>query len=279
MNRLRICLALIGCAALPAVSITTSADLNVLFPDPLSLRVDVPRSQEANPPTSILAVHSNIEKAYGVPVCFEWPYVRADRTSEPELELNFELGERESLAAALGELVDESKARLSMRRLHGAIVIQPPDSGGAQENSLDTRISVSVTNVSTWDAVKTVVREINVQSEIGRSLEVWPEFLTDGAVPAPGFADGESITLELANVSAREAICAIIHASPVAFSYTYTNYYRPNLFPSSKPISRLDLRFFKDGKPIRSEARMPRPELVRWMNEIEEVSRPAAKEN
>lgn len=273
MSWLRTNVALACCLVFPPWAFSTSGEISELFPSTALLSQIENRSKGDASPESIFQAHLILEEAYGVPICIEWPYVSQDRDATMEPKLVLELDSKKSLATAVSELTTVSEGRLIVDRIKGVFVVRPPNSDGAQENVLDTRISLSISGVSTWEAIKLIILETNLRGNPTRRLEVWPEFLSDGSAVVPGFAEGEDISLDIKNTTVREALCEIFHASQVALSYTYTNYYRPELFPSSAPISRLNLRFFKDGKPFRTDARMPRTELKRWMGEMEEISR------
>lgn len=266
---------IVACSMSLLLGATSPLELMNALPDPSYIKANRLDRNATRGEASILYIHSHIQRAYGVPASFEWPYVLETRSSEPAPSIEFEFKDSEPLSAVLDRLVLKSKGRLKWETLRDSIVIRPESSGGAMENNLDVTVSVSLKGVSTWDAVKEVVRVVNRQNKHQRLLDVTPDFLLNGYCAPPGFVEKNDITLKLTNVSAREALCAIIQASCLDFSYTYSNYYRPVRQPNSTPVSHLTLWFFADGKRFRSPELMPRSEIVRWNQEIEALRHPS----
>jgi len=214
---------------------------------------------------------SDIDQAFGVPLCFEWPYVEADRTPTPQPEAVLTLRLGQPLTSALDELMATSGGRLKWQRVGGSIcVVATPQPGDMVENNLDVRVSLKVEGVSTWEALKALGRAVNRNPVKGRRLTIGLDFLRRGSAPPKGFAEDNSISLDLDNVTAREAACAIIAASPLQIAYTYWNYYRPQLSPDSTPSSVLSLSLWREKEEGRV-GRLSRQELLSWMAEEKAV--------
>jgi hypothetical protein len=179
------------------------------------------------------------------------------------------------LSTTLDSLVSKSEGRLRWDNVRGSIVIYPTETGGLRENSLDVRVSLSLTSVSTWEAIKEVVRQVNLKNPLDRPLRVTPDFLAWVYPPPEGFVDENVITLSLRDVTAREAFCEIFAQSPMIISYGYRNYYFPN--GTVGPMARfsLNLLAYKDKGRKQKHGRremMPPEEMHRWNAEIDALS-------
>lgn len=89
---------------------------------------------------------------------------------------------------------------------------------------LDLIVNFRVAGLTIWDALCALAREVNAKALAqsgGKPLYIYlngPQFLE---FPSPVFENGTPITLALDEVSAREALCAILETGGASFTYSY----------------------------------------------------------
>lgn len=215
----------------------------------------------------LMRVHRDIAGMYEVPVSFEWPYVEEDRSATKQPDISLSLQPDQTLSQTLDMFVRESGIALRWERVHGVISIWPPDSALEVENNLDVKVSLKLESVSTWDAFKALADAINVDGIKGRRINIYPHFTSSGMAAPPEFRNDNSITLDLQNISAREAACRIMAMSPLELGYSYANHYDPSLSGTTEPISMMSIQVYRQGRAYNTHEGMPRAELVRYMEE------------
>ena len=167
----------------------------------------------------------DIGRAYLTPICREWPY-----TDQNGRCLDYPRGERLNaekdtrLSEALDGVVARSRGMLRWELNHGSVCVVPSEEGPKAENCLDTRIDLQVEKVSTWEALCAVAKAVNEKPVNGRRMGVYPGFVEMRRYATPkGLKDNPCITLDLKDVPARDAVCAIIAQAPLKMYYTYLN--------------------------------------------------------
>lgn len=216
---------------------------------------------------SLMAARREIAGTYEVPVSFEWPYVETDRSNLKQTDISLSIQTGQTLAQTLDMFVSETRGALRWGRVHGILCLRPPDSATQVENGLDITVSLQLDSVSTWDAFKALANAINADPVGGRRIQIYPSFTSSGMAAPPKFRGDNSITLDLQDVSAREAACAIMAMSPLELSYRYSNHYEPVRFPGSRPISIMSIQVYVNGISYYTHDTMPRAELVQYMEE------------
>lgn len=194
----------------------------------------------------VLVSMQTVRDSFRVPISFEWSYVNDDRSEVENRDFTFSVREGESLGLTLNRFCEATKGQLQWRRIHGIICVWPTGVGGKSESALDTLVSLKLEEVSAWEAILELARIINSAPSVDRTVMPSAEPRQDQYVPPIALREGKSISIALTNVTAREAICAIMAASPLRMEFTYGNYYRPNSAKPRTPSSSLSLRAFDE---------------------------------
>ena len=212
-----------------------------------------------------------IRDAYLTPICEEWPYVdeKGDSVGRPRSNsLNVQKGT--PLSEALDGVVARSSGMLRWERNHGSICVVGTGKGGKSENCLDTRIDLHVEKVSTWDALRAVAEAANEKPVNGRRIGIYPGFIQMRRHTTPeGLKDNPCITLDLKDVPARDAVCAIIAQAPFKMAYWYANWEGMGDAP---PAAKLTMYIYKDnGQKYNSAGIMPDEECYSYAADYYEM--------
>lgn len=198
---------------------------------------------------------------YGIRMSSEHSFVGPDRRRLERKAFEFSVSEGQTLRGALDSLCATSGGRFTWSRINGILTIRPSgltEPGETVDSALDVVVSLDLDGVSTWDAIVALATEVNNSSETDRVMR--PYVPANSYINHPsGFRNDKSLSIHVRDVTAREALCVIIAASPFEMEYRYTNTFEGGSnFPNPRPTSRLDLHFFKDGRYVRrySERRM-----------------------
>lgn len=214
---------------------------------------------------------SGIIEAYGVPVCYEWSYISsADRSIILQPEHSFSISRGFSLATALNDLVTLSEGKLQWQRIRGSICVLSTGVGGETVNCLDTLVSLDLKNVSTWEAFRALATAVNSVPDTKRRLVVTPMPLAIGSRGPSAFTEDWSVSVKVKNVTAREAACAIIAASPLHMGYTYNNRFSA-MYPGIDIFGEIHVYFFVDGERFNTHEGMDGERTWWWNQQIREM--------
>lgn len=203
---------------------------------PLSL--DVPSSvHEGRQP--IIDVPRNMETLYGTGCVLEVQFIRKDRPERfPSRELDYvpiEVNETTTLREFLDHACSEGQ--LQWEVIRGAIHIRPPIPPTEKPNYLDdVRISLDLEGASVLEAIKawaTAVNRNRPEGTLGVSVShpskaiqtARPDRATPESLTRPG-----AVTVRLEDVTAREALCAIVGASS---EWTRVSYHHGRTTPDT----------------------------------------------
>ncbi len=206
--------------------------------------------------------------AYGVPVSYEHSYVAEDRSTLEGVSVDYALIEGETLREALDKLCANSGGRFVWKRIRGILCVIPSAQNEKVESALDTTVTIHVDNVSTWDAILALGMAVNEREAADRMLRFYPqgnEYLNHPVA----FRNDKTLSIHLDGVSARDALCAIMAASPFQMRYSYQNYFNPVRYPSSVPNASISLWFFENGMLYKRYSDRMREELVEMSTEVE----------
>jgi hypothetical protein len=196
--------------------------------------------------TGIFISMRTIRESFRVPISFEWSYVNDDRSEVDNREFKFAVQAGETLELTLDRFCVAAGRQLQWRRINGVICVWPTGVGGKVESTLDSNVSLKLEGVSTWEALLELARVVNATPSVNRTLMPSAEPRQDQYVPPLALREEKSISLALTNVTAREAVCAIMAASPLQMEFTYSNFYRPNSTKPRMPSSSLSFRAFDE---------------------------------
>lgn len=235
----------------------------------------VKRAESAKGSSSVsdiaLGVRRRLQRAFEVPICIEWPYVNADRTTPDQPQLDFSIEANSPFRSNLDRFSESTDGKLVWEFANGALIIRAPSEAKDTENNLDTIVSLDLSGVSTWHALMALVKVINADPIAGRPIGVSPVFNASGKAGPDRFRNDFSVVLNLENVTAREALCAIIAASPFEMTYSYWLYYRPEMFPDFKPVSHLSIELFLEGKPHPLREGISREQMMLYYEDSKEM--------
>lgn len=169
-----------------------------------------------------------IGRTFKVPINFEWAYVEADGASVSLPKAEFRIEPGETLSQVLDRFCLVTDGQLQWGRIRGTICVWPSGKTGQIDSLLDTIISLKLNGVSTWDALLELSKTVSLSSGPERALVPEAHPMQDEYMPPAQLRDIKGITLELENVTAREALCAILAASPLRLEFTYWDSLRPD---------------------------------------------------
>lgn len=247
-----------------ALSATTNADTLANAVDRATVRV---------PSEPFLSIQEYLSLSFRIPVSYEWPYIDDTRAALPPPRIDPWIREEEDLRSALDTLRVATDGALTWAQIRGNVCVLAPDGAQGTENTLDTVLSLHVEDVSTWEALRRLGEEINGREHSNRHTKLSPSFLAHSRAAPPGFRDGNEVTLELEEVTAREALCAIIRESQFEIAYSYETHYRPIEYPESKPRARITIILFENGSYLASRDRMSLEESVLFNLEIKSMEK------
>jgi len=126
---------------------------------------------------------------------------------------------------------------------------------GRYKSNLDVLVSIHLGNVSAFEAIVAIAREVNCGLFFGERLQL-QSMAQPGPFPPEEFDAVKSVTVDVDNVTAREALCLVMRQSPVEIGLqcwvmTGSDWERKGQLP----ISQLDIFFFENGKTMH----IPRP--------------------
>lgn len=252
-------------------AVNPNADMLDKSPDPKWLAWDQSGRSGGDRERNVHEIASRLAIVYGAPLCFEWPYVNDWRGGLEVRDVKFEIGPDQTLRSALDMFREKSDGKLLWDLVYGSICIRASDGAPDSENLLDLNISLSLDGVSTWDAMQELAHEINERATNGRQILVSPRALSTGYGPPDAFRNDIGIRLDLENVTAREALCAIIQASPLEMSYKYANHGPSQRYPNANLRGLLRITFHENGQRMRYQGqdRLTQSELNQWNIEID----------
>ena len=213
----------------------------------------------------------DISDVYLTPICQEWPYVDENGRSldyPKGSRLDVQQGTR--LSEALDGVVERSAGMLRWERNHGSICVVGTDKGAKGKSCLDTRIDLHVEKISAWDALCAVARAANERPVNGRRMGIYPGFIQMRRLRTPeGLKDTPCITLDLKDVPARDAVCAIIAQAPFKMAYTYFN---KRGMSDAPPAAKLTMYIYEDnGRRYHSGERMTDEEYFSYLADYYEM--------
>ena len=212
---------------------------------------------------SYIIAYQRIRSAHKIPISFEAvipPYDPALR------KIQFQIRENQTLAYSLEEFVEKTQNEFQWKRIRDVLCIFPSNPQGLP-NTFDRPVSLDLEEVSAWEAFKALGKAMNANKASEHpGIRVMPG--AEGGVrrtPAV-FVEDRSISLHLENVSAREAACAIIAATPFQMSFYYGH--------SATNIDSLSIWMWREGRTWTEKGRVSPDEREFWLQEIEDASRP-----
>ncbi|MBN2310528.1 MAG: hypothetical protein JXR94_16255 [Candidatus Hydrogenedentes bacterium] len=209
----------------------------------------------------------------GVPVSYEWAAVDAGRAGKPEPNIRaFSAEPGETVRSVLKRLTDEAGGGVEVRDVSGVPWLASAPDAVPTESLLDVPITLSVSGVSSWDAVKAVVRSVNATPGLARPLALSAQFYQAFTRPPAALTEERTVSLAVVDTPAREALGAIAAQGPVALAFHYYNYHPPQ--PQDGPIGpgRLTLYAFARGETPAKRGDLAPEEAEWWRAELAEAN-------
>lgn len=220
-----------------------------------------------------LFIVRDISEIFRVSISFEWSYVNEDRSEADYPKIKFRIKRGETLAAVLDNFCAATEGRLRWGTIRGIICIWPADTALEMENLLDVRVSLKVDQLSTWHAWLELLRAVNKMVPADRYIVPGVQGFQDQYIPPWILRDDRSISFDLVDVTAREAACAIMAASPVHAEFRYWTYYRPDL-NSASPTAQMSLWPYDENHKLITESAYTLEERMKaqiWHDEMKAV--------
>jgi hypothetical protein len=258
-------------ATLSSVFLSSGA-ANPLPPEESTMQRVAPYSAKQQGKTeNYFEIVRKIGEVFRVPISFEWSYIHDDRSEMDTPEISFAIQKGETLVSTLDRFCAATEGRLRWERLSGIICLRPTGDGGMTESLLDIPVSLQLQGVSTWEAFLELARAVNAKLPNERFLRPSVPF-SDGILPPPELRDVRTVTVDVTNVTAREAACAIMAASPFKMAFWYSNFYRPDAGPSARPSSDILLWVYDEKhKLVRGPKMVTGEEIAIWWKEADSV--------
>lgn len=185
-------------------------------------------SGEAEPRLTVSESRILIANTFYTPFCVEnWPELGRARGSVEE-KVSFGIRKNETLRSCLDRYVELSNGLYEWKVIHNIICLLPKKSSPEQiVNNLDLKVSLHVKEVSTWEALCALAREMNLTARAkevtGYAVCIVPKGPGELKKAPPELTEVRTVSVDLTDVTAREALCAILQASPLRLKYHYIN--------------------------------------------------------
>ncbi len=201
-------------------------------------------------------VFNELLYVFDVPISFEGlpeSGRSTDIATQPQIAFPITKGER--LGPCLDRFMEATKGALRWDVIHDQIVIFPArQAGDPPIDNLDVIVSLEVHDASVWEACCALGRAINQNSKSDYKLTFFPSGPDEVRNPYPAIVDDRVVTVSVSDVTAREALCAILSQAPVPLSYRYI---------CGLDLDSVDLDYRKDGKIMYGDA-MDKNEVKYW---------------
>jgi hypothetical protein len=213
-------------------------------------------------------------EAFDIPLNTESHPVYA-RTINTWKNVTFQIKRGETLLDAFNKYTKEMDNLLTFTVINDQFCILPVRN--CQEEiltNLDVKISLHLKEATAWEAIKSIVIEVNESNNAPYPFYAMPsEWMGTRGRKAtiPKLTGLREITLDLENISAREALCSVFEASSITLSYGYTfSMEQDGLIIFSEDEDRIEKQGSKASTP---------EEDTWWKNEMDEItaSRPQKK--
>jgi hypothetical protein len=230
----------------------------------------------------------NRQEREGIDLSPLWRGVVVDWTfQDPHEPVNSYIPPREKVFQVIHmDHVEDAKERVEeIAGTHGRLEIIEGTPCFISYNDLISNLSAPVTlnvdRVSTWQALRSVIRQVNGQRRYGTETVVWSS--TAGAITVPEAFDRDtSITLHLNNVTAREAICRILAVAPISVGLWSRNARRVVEKGDERAeveYWQVEINFYRGNHPIVGLHPHSRDRGRYWRAELAEAALPADSED
>lgn len=201
-----------------------SAAVLVVPPDPPALTERTPESARIpTQPETLSNVLGSIRAAFGVAVSLEGVREESGYADPSGREIpEFPIRADETLGGVMRRVVAASDGVYKFEVIRGTPILRPNPGIVKTPNLLDSVIDFEVEDSTIWDALCDLARTVNRKKLTGgKALRIHlqgPEFLE---LPAPVFLEKKKVSVDLNDVSAREAMCAIMESAKQPFTYYF----------------------------------------------------------
>lgn len=196
--------------------------------DPFEARV-AQRPFNPQEPQTLLEIFGFIERIFEVSFSVEALPEGCVGTapSEPRRFPPFAIARGETFGEVIRRFVALSQYRYKVEEIRGVPILRRNDEVVGEPDLLDTVVSLNVKGVTMWEALCVLAREINgknlAEEERGKALiDLFGPNSMPPEPPDPIFLEKPIVTLDLAGVTAREALCAILESGKSTFDYSYS---------------------------------------------------------
>lgn len=219
------------------------------------------------------------QQAEGIDLSPDWRGVVVDWTAMNEMGTSRNAGiprDKVFEVVKLGEFQKTQQSIQDIAGKYGRLELLHGTPCFIPANITDSNMSVPVTldleNVSTWEALKTVVRLVNCHRRFGDKTVLQVRTLGTMDIPEE-FAQVDCITLKVVDVAARDAICMILAQAPLSVGLQSRNSYRPEMGPGKYWFA--DIVFYRGNQPIVGTEFWSKERSSFWDSEMKEAAKPA----
>ena len=216
----------------------------------------------ASPQISSIRAYQFMMSAHKVPMCFESELITVER---PPRKFEFRIRKNQTLGYSLEQLEEKTGGAFEVKRIRKVLCIVPTDRTEFRTDPFARRVSLRLEGVSAWEAFKALGKAMNAgKGEDYPGVRVLPLGVGTCYTPPRALLEERTISLDLRNVPAREAACAIVAAAPFPMSFSYLHCERED---------SLSMALHKEGR-ISMDGRLSREDGDMWLKETEEASNP-----
>jgi len=206
-------------------------------------------------------------------VLVDWPFLdeRGITVHHPEHEKVFQVVDRSNFEEAQNRVTRLAGRHGRLELLHGTPTFIPQET---ELSNLAVPVSLELQNVSTWEAIKAVVQQVNCARRFGDATRV--NLFTAGYRDFPReFDTARSVSISVSGVPAREALAKILAQAPISLGITSRNVYRGDIREGAPKYWDVMIRFYRGNQVIVvTEPPQDEERSMFWHRELTEVKRP-----
>lgn len=204
-----------------------------------------------------------------VPVLIDWPFSRAGRDYPPDAP-EFVAVDMNNLAKMKDAVARETRNRCRLEVISNIPVIVPVT---PWDDNLDVTVSLKLDGVSAWEALKSVTRQMSCRLKYGKRMRIYLPIVDPKSSVPKWFTDERVITIDVANVTAREALATIMAQANNRLWIMYMEYRPPEVgAPEDWIGSGLSIQFWQDNEPLQRPLEYPPWEVAKfWQTQSDEA--------
>lgn len=175
-------------------------------------------------PQTLSEVFTSIRTVFDVALSLEGIPEESGHADPSGREVSaFSIRAGESFASVMNRVVAASGDVYKFEVIRGTPVLRPNPEVVKTPSLLDTVVDLEIEGSTIWDALCDLARRVNAKNLAKASKSFYihlqgPEFME---LPPPVFLEENKVSVELHDVTAREAMCAVMESANQPFTYYF----------------------------------------------------------